>query len=90
MYTRLNTGAVHKSNPSARAAYLLHKSREDPAYATLSRTVMQRARASEDAFDALVSTMVMAEHRGNFATLPKPRDPLHRLESWTWAPEVGQ
>ncbi len=90
MYTRLNTGAVHKSNPSARAAYLLRKRREDPAYAALSRTVMQRARASEDAFDALVSTMVMAEHRGNFATLPKPRDPLHRLESWTWAPEVGQ
>jgi hypothetical protein len=47
---------------------------------------MQRARASEDAFDALVSTMVMAEHRGSFATLPKPRDPLHRIESWTWAP----
>ena len=86
MYTRLNTGAVHKSNPSARAAYLLRKQREDSAYAGLSRTVMQRARASEDAFDALVSTMVMAEHRESFVTLPKPRDPLHRYESWTWAP----
>jgi hypothetical protein len=30
--------------------------------------------------------MVMAEHRGSFAKLPEPRDPLHRLESWTWAP----
>jgi hypothetical protein len=90
MYTRLNTGAVHKSNPSARVAYLRRKRREDQAYAALSRTVMQRARAGEDAFDALVSTMVMAEHRGSFAKLPKPRDPLHRLESWTWAPEVGQ
>jgi len=87
MYTRLNTGAVHKSNPSARAAYLLRKRREDQAYAALSRTVMQRARAGEDAFDALVSTMVMAEHRASFTKLPKPRDPLHRFESWTWAPD---
>ena len=86
MYTRLNTGAVHKSNPSARAAYLLRKRREDPAYTALSRAVLQRARASEDAFDALVSTMVMAEHRESFVTLPKPHDPLHRYESWTWAP----
>ena len=87
MYTRLNTGAVHKSNPVARAAYLLRKRREDSAYAALSRTVMQGALGSEDAFDALVSTMVMAEHRAEFVTLPKPRDPLHRLESWTWAPD---
>jgi hypothetical protein len=86
MYTRLNTGAVHKSNPAARAAYLLRKRREDPAYAALSRTVLQRARSSEDAFDALVSTMVMAAHRETFPTLPQPADPLHPLEGWTWAP----
>ena len=86
MYTRLNTGAVHKSNAAARAAYLLRKRREDPVYAALSRTVLQRARSSEDAFDALVSTMVMAERRDTFATLPKPRDPLHGIEGWTWAP----
>ncbi len=90
MYTRLNTGAVKKSNAAARAAYLLKKRREQPEYAALSRTVMQRARASEDAFDALVSTVVMAERRATFATLPKPRDPLHGIEGWTWAPEVGQ
>jgi hypothetical protein len=88
MYTRLNTGAVHKSNAAARAAYLLKKRREDAAYAGLSRAVMQKARAGEDAFDALVSTMVMAERRETFARLPKPRDPLHGIEGWTWAPEV--
>ena len=88
MYTRLNTGAVHKSNAAARADYLLKKRREDPAYAALSRTVMQRARGGEDAFDALVSTMVMAERRETFAKLPQPRDPLHGIEGWTWAPEV--
>jgi hypothetical protein len=89
MYTRLNTGAVHKSNPVARAAYLLKKRRSDAAYAALNRTVMQRARASEDAFDALVSTMVMAERRETFVRLPKPRDPLHGIEGWTWAPEIS-
>jgi hypothetical protein len=86
MYSRLNTGPVHKSNPAARAAYLLRKRKEDAAYAARSRTVMQRARSSEDAFDALVSTMVMAERRAEFAVLPKPRDPLHGIEGWTWAP----
>jgi hypothetical protein len=88
MYTRLNTGAVHKSNPAARAAYLLRKRREDPAYAALSRTVLARARAGEDAFDALVSTMVMAAHHTAFATLPQPRDPLHSIEGWTWSPSI--
>jgi hypothetical protein len=86
MYTRLNTGAVKKSSAAARAAYLLRKRREDAAYAALSRTVLQRARASEDAFDALVSTMVMAARRETFAKLPQPHDPLHGIEGWTWAP----
>jgi hypothetical protein len=88
MYTRLNTGAVKKSNAEARAAYLLKKRREDAGYAALSRGVMQKARAGEDAFDALVSTMVMAERRESFARLPRPRDPLCGIEGWTWAPEV--
>jgi hypothetical protein len=89
MYTRLNTGAVKKSNAEARAAYLLKKRREEVAYAALSQGVMQKARAGEDAFDALVSTMVMAERRESFARLPMPRDPLHGIEGWTWAPEAG-
>jgi hypothetical protein len=88
MYSRLNTGAVHKSNATARAAYLLKKRREDAAYAALSRGVMQKARGGEDAFDALVSTMVMAERSDSFMRLPKPRDPLHGIEGWTWAPEI--
>jgi len=88
MYTRLNTGAVRKSNAEARAAYLLRKRREDVAYARLSRGVLAKARAGEDAFDALVSTMVMAERGATFARLPMPRDPLCGIEGWTWAPEV--
>ncbi len=88
MYARLNTGPVHKSNPVARAAYLLRKRKEDPAYAALTRTALATARASEDAFDALVSCMVMAQYRGNFYTLPLPSDPSHALEGWTWAPPL--
>ena len=93
MYTRLMTGAVHKANLLARAAYLAR--RRDPAspdfderYTALSRTVLTRAGASEDAFDALVSCMVMAARRESFARLPQPRDPAHRIEGWTWAPEL--
>lgn len=89
MYTRLNTGAVRKSNAAARAAYLLKKRREDAAYAALPRSVMEKARGSEDAFDALVSCMVMTERRGEFAGLAAPKDPGYRVEGWTWAPGVS-
>lgn len=93
MYTRLMTGAVHKANPVARAAYLARRRDPasadfDPRYRALPRPVLSRARASEDAFDALVSSMVMAARRSSFAALPAPRDPAHRIEGWTWAPEL--
>lgn len=88
MYTRLNTGPVHKSNPEKRAEYLLRKRKEDPAYAALPRGVLQTARAGEDAFDALVSMMVMVERRNEFPQLVQPRDPLHAMEGWTWAPDL--
>ena len=88
MYTRLNTGAVHKSNAAARAAYLLRKRREDPAYTALPRRVMEKARGSEDAFDALVSCMVITARRDEFAVLLQPKDPAYRVEGWTWAPGV--
>lgn len=88
MYTRLNTGAVRKSNADARAAYLLQKRKDHKAYAQLTRSVLEKAKASEDAFDALVSCMVMTEHRATFLSLPKPRDPSYRLEGWTWAPPL--
>lgn len=88
MYSRLNTGAVHKSNPKARSDYLRRKRGEDSAYAALSRRVLQHARAGEDAFDALISCMVMTARREEFAVLPAPRDPAYPIEGWTWAPGV--
>jgi hypothetical protein len=89
MYTRLNTGPVRKSNAAARAEYLREKRREDAGYAALSRGVMERARASEDAFDALVSCMAMTARRGEFSGLAMPLDPEYKVEGWTWAPDVG-
>ena len=89
MYSRLNTGAVHKSNPAARAAYLAEKRKCDAAYRGLSPRVMATARGSEDALDALVSCMVMTERRGEFAGLPEPADPKFQVEGWTWAPGVS-
>jgi hypothetical protein len=88
MYTRLNTGAVHKSNAGARAEYLLRKRREDAMYAALPRRVLEKARGSEDAFDALVSCMVMTARRGEFRRLGTPKDPGYRVEGWTWSPGV--
>ena len=87
MYTRLNTGPVRKSNAAAREEYLRRKRREDAAYAALPRGVMARARESEDAFDALVSCMVMTARRDEFTTLAMPVDPEYRVEGLTWAPE---
>ena len=59
MYTRLLTGAVAKSNAEARRAYLARRRKEEAVYAGLSRGVMAKALAGEDAFDALVSALEM-------------------------------
>ena len=86
MYSRLNTGPVHKSNPAARRAYLDRNCARDTTYAQLAPSVLRKARNSEDAFDALISTMVMAQRRDTFANLQEPLDPKFRVEGWTWAP----
>ncbi|GGA68842.1 hypothetical protein GCM10011507_20390 [Edaphobacter acidisoli] len=89
MYTRLLTGAVAKSNAIARKSYLAAKRRNDVAYATLSRNVLAKAYASEDAFDALVCAMEMVQVREEFSALRATRKPLLRLEGITWRPGVG-
>jgi hypothetical protein len=86
IYTRLMTGAVNKSSEVARTAYLAKKRKESAMYAGLSRLVMAKARASEDAFDALVTAMVMTEHRAEFAALRKTEDEVFRMEGQTWVP----
>jgi hypothetical protein len=86
IYTRLMTGAVTKSSEVARTEYLAKKRRESGLYAGLSRGVTAKARGSEDAFDALVTAMVMVEHRAEFARLRKTEDEVFRMEGQTWVP----
>jgi hypothetical protein len=86
IYTRLMTGAVTKSSESARTAYLAKKRRGSALYAGLSRGVLAKARGSEDAFDALVTALVMVEHRGEFARLRKTEDEVFLMEGQTWVP----
>jgi hypothetical protein len=88
MYTRLMTGPVAKSNPTARRSYLAQRRREDPIYVPLTPAVLRKAQSSEDAFDALVSTLEMARHGDGFARLRGTRDPDLRLEGITWRPGV--
>jgi hypothetical protein len=86
IYTRLMTGAVIKSSEVARTAYLAKKRKENALYAGLSRRVLVKARGSEDAFDALVTALVMTEHRAEFARLRRTEDEVFRMEGQTWVP----
>lgn len=88
MYTRLLTGAVAKSNEAARQAYLMTRRRTDAAYAKLSRRVLAKANAGEDAFDALVCVMEMVRVREEFSGLRATRNAILRLEGTTWRPGV--
>ena len=88
MYTRLMTGPVAKSNAAARKQYLALRRRDDPMFAHVGRAVMKKAEGSEDAFDALVSTLEMVRCAGEFASLRATTDPELRLEGITWRPGV--
>ncbi|QNI37328.1 hypothetical protein [Edaphobacter albus] len=88
MYTRLMTGAVAKSNETARKNYLAAKRKMDSLYSGLGRNVMQKAQTSEDAFDALVSVLEMARWSGEFARLKATKDDALRLEGITWRPRI--
>lgn len=90
MYTRLMTGAVAKSNPLARKQYLAARRSEDALFTPVSRAVMRKAEGSEDAFDALVSTLEMARHAAAFPRLRATADPALRLEGNTWRPGVDE
>ncbi|MEO7027939.1 MAG: hypothetical protein ABI147_00855 [Acidobacteriaceae bacterium] len=90
IYTRLMTGPVAKSNAAARKTYLAARRRDDALYAAIPREVMKKAEDSEDAFDALVSTMEMVRHREDFAKLRATKDLELRFEGITWRPGMGR
>jgi hypothetical protein len=80
LYPRLLTGAVHKSDARDRSAYL-RRGRwhlEDEARA--------RAVATEDAFDAAVSALVMSEEIESMLARPAAEDEVTMLEGAIWSP----
>lgn len=79
IYPRLLTGSVVKSREAARRAYL------ESAPWALSAAHRGLAEASEDAFDAAVSALVMAAHAASLAALPE-RQGLARREGEIWHP----
>jgi hypothetical protein len=80
VYPRACTGAVVKSRHDARAGFL------DTRYPQLAAPLRARAVASEDAFDALVTALVMAEHARELASLDPPDHPAAAREGWMWCP----
>jgi di/tripeptidase len=80
IYPRLLTDRVVKSNRAACEDYLRRH------YPGLSPRWLQPAAASEDAFDAAVSALVMAEHLPALSALPSLADPMTRLEGLIWYP----
>jgi hypothetical protein len=80
VYPRACTGAVVKSRPAARAQLL------DARYPFLPVGLREQAVGSEDAFDALVTAFVMAEHADELATLDPPDQPAAAREGWMWCP----
>jgi hypothetical protein len=80
IYPRLLTGPIVKSHAPSRQNYLQQH------FPQLRRKYAEAAAASEDAFDAAVSALVMAEHAAELKQLPAELDPELRLEGRIWHP----
>lgn len=81
IYPRLLSGAVTKSSRVARQAYLEQRlGDQDP-------TLLERAAASEDAFDAAVSAIGMTEHADELQALQQTTDAQELLEGVIWWPQ---
>ena len=83
IYPRSLTGVVVKRDTAARLAYL------DERFPDLAPRHREHAVASEDAFDAAVSALVMSRHEAELRSLPVLEDPHARREGWVWEPGVG-
>jgi hypothetical protein len=83
IYPRALTGAVVKSDVSERIRLL------DARYPAIPPELRDHAIASEDAFDAAVSALVMSRHERDLRALPRLRDTLTRREGWVWTPAAS-
>jgi hypothetical protein len=80
IYPRMLTGKIVKSRCTERERYLTRYDALEPDQRTL-------AAASDDAFDAAVSALVMARHADDLASLPEESDAHLRREGRIWYPE---
>jgi hypothetical protein len=83
VWPRACTGAVVKSDPHARARLL------DERFPRLDAQLRAHAVASDDAFDAAITALVMSSHFGAVGaldTLGNPPHPKAVLEGWVWMP----
>jgi hypothetical protein len=80
IYPRLLTGPVHKRNLDDRIRYL----QNSPW--VMSERFAQSVHASEDAFDAAISALMMDRHAGELASLEQTSDSVTLLEGEVWAP----
>jgi hypothetical protein len=80
IYPRALTGPVVKGDPTARRAYL------ETQYPALEDRFRDMAADSDDAFDALVSAFIMAEHATEFEVLPVTDNESYRMEGRIWLP----
>jgi hypothetical protein len=82
IYPRLLTGPVVKSSVEARNLYVAAH------YPNLSDQERELVTSSEDAFDAGVSALVMAEHAEEFASLQPVTDAIALMEEVIWHPRT--
>jgi hypothetical protein len=81
IYPRVLTGAIVKSNGVERA------SRISERYPTISAEIASKAGSSDDAFDALVSALVMGTYASELRDLRATTDDRVRKEGWIWCRE---
>ena len=79
VYPRAMTGPVVKSSASARAAHVA----ADPRIPDARRDDVA---ATEDAFDAALAALGMAEHAAELGSLPALTDPTSLVEGAMWLP----
>ena len=80
VWPRACTGPVVKSSWEARRAYV------DSRHPALPSRLRDAAIASEDAFDAAITALVMAAHVDDLCALTMPRHEAAPLEGWVWSP----
>jgi hypothetical protein len=76
----LMQGSVRKSRWAERHAYVFEHFADQPG------GLLERAAGSEDAFDAAVSALVMAQHADALASLRRSKDPTALIEGAIWRP----